>query len=108
MRKAVQRHNSLNTNPSRVSFVPGRASDGLDSKTCHGGAKSWATIRKFLPLRRSKLDSRLSSACPRRSLRTARSEERRVGKECSSRRPPETEEKRRVSGSVQSTPYEPA
>jgi len=34
-----------------VSFVASRASDGIDSKTCYGGAKSWATIRKFLPPR---------------------------------------------------------
>lgn len=71
MRQAAQRHNSFCIDASRVSFVSGRASDGIDSKTCYGGAKSWATIRKFLPPQPLKLDSRLSSVCLRRSQRTA-------------------------------------
>ena len=36
MGKAAQCHNSFRPDAIRVSFVPGRASDGIDSKTCYG------------------------------------------------------------------------
>lgn len=55
---------------NRVSFVPGQASDGLDSEICCGGAKPWTTIWKSWPLQRLKRDARLSFACPRRSQHT--------------------------------------